>query len=232
MHSKKLRELVFDWLCYFGAFCYFKALACSGVAYVISGVFGLPGSGKSMLLAGCADSALKKKPFRIGRNILHTGKYNHVLTNFPMLGCAQLDFDTLGKYNITDSLILIDEIMMYADSRNFKTFSDDLKFFFSQHRKMNLDIIWTSQNYDDSDKKIRGLTDKYFYCRRMAIPEFSIVTPINSYLRVEQGKISSGYELDCLLMSKILYLPKYWNLIDSYQIIGKESLIEYQYKNW
>lgn len=199
---------------------------------MISGIFGLPASGKSMLLAGCADSALRGRPFRIGRNFLHTGKYEHVLTNFPMIGCSRLEFETLGKYNISNSLILIDEIMMYADSRNFKSFSDDLKFFFSQHRKLGLDIVWTSQNYDDSDKKIRGLTDKYYYCRRMAIPKFSIVSPINSYLRVDQGKISSGYELDSVIMSKILYLPKYWNLVDSYQIIGKESLIEYQYKSW
>lgn len=199
---------------------------------MMTGIFGLPGSGKSMLLAGCADSALHGKPFRVGRNILHNGKYKHVLTNFPMTGCEKLEFDCLGKYSITDSLILIDEIMMYADSRNFKTFSDDLKFFFSQHRKLGLDIVWTSQSYDDSDKKIRGLTDKYFYCRRMALPNFSLVTPINTYLRVEQGCIKSGYELDSPIMSKILYLPKYWDLVDSYQTIGKTDLKKYVYEKW
>lgn len=199
---------------------------------MISGVFGLPGSGKSMLLAGCADSALHGKPFRVGRNSLHKGKYEHILTNFPMAGCEQLDFEVLGKAGIFDSLILIDEIMMYADSRNFKTFSDELKFFFSQHRKMGLDIVWTSQSYDDSDKKIRGLTDKYFYCRRMALPSFSFVSPINSYLRVEQGVIKSGYELESPLMSRILYLPKYWDLVDSYQMIGRNTLESYTYKKW
>ena len=191
---------------------------------MISGVFGLPGSGKSMFLCHAAYNALKHKPFVVGGNVLHTGDYDMIQTNFPMSGCYQLDFETLGRIGYTRTLFLIDEMMMYCDSRNFRTFSDDLKFFFSQHRKAECDIVWTSQSYDDTDKKVRGLTDKYFYCRRSSLAWFSFVSPINTYLRVEEGQIKSGYELAPVLATKILYLPKWWKLVDSYQIIGHKEL--------
>lgn len=191
---------------------------------MISGVFGLPGSGKSMFLCHAAYNALKHKPFIVGGNILHNGDYDMIITNFPMDGCAQLNFDSLGLVGYERTLFLIDEMMMYCDSRNFRSFSDDLKFFFSQHRKFHNDIIWTSQNYDDTDKKIRGLTDKYFYCRRSVFAWLSLVSPINTYLRVEEGSIKSGYELAPVLVTKLLYLPKWWKLVDSYQVIGREDL--------
>lgn len=191
---------------------------------MISGIFGLPGSGKSMLLCNAVYNALKHRPFIIGGNVLHTGDYDTIITNFPMSGCYKLDFETLGKVGYKRTLFCIDEMMMYADSRNFKTFSDDLKFFFSQHRKFENEIIWTSQNYDDSDKKIRGLTDKYYYCRRSPLAWFSFVSPINTYLKIEDGNIKSGYELAPLIATKILYLPKWWKMVDSYQIIGRDEL--------
>lgn len=203
-----------------------------GCSSLISGVFGLPGSGKSMFLAAAADSAIHHKKFVVGGNILHYGDYDSILTNFPFDGCGQFNFDFLGKYAYERTLFLIDEMMMYADSRNFKSFSDDLKFFFSQHRKMHCEIIWSSQSYDDTDKKIRGLTDKYFYCRRSALASFSFVSPINSYLRVEDGAIKSGYELGHPIMTKILYLPKYWKMVDSYQIIGHKEMEKAKIEMW
>ncbi len=198
---------------------------------MISGVFGLPGSGKSMLLTNAAYNALNHRPFRIGSNLVHDGRYEHVVTNFPLDGCDRLDFDALGKYNFRKCLFCIDEIMMYCDSRNFKSFSDDLKFFFSQHRKFESTIIWTSQSYDDCDKKVRGLTDKYFYCRRV-FEKVSLVSPINSFLDVRDGAIKSGYELAPILQTKILWLPRWWGVVNSYQIIGKDNLPEPEYLKW
>lgn len=195
---------------------------------MISGIFGLPGSGKSMLLAKAAWLALHGRPLIIGNNVLHDGKYSHIVTNFPLDGCAKLEFNKLGLVGYYDTLFLIDEIMMYADSRNFKSFTDELKYFFSQHRKYKCTIIWASQNYDDCDKKIRGVTDKYFYVRRSGWfgGRVSVVSPIDSYLRVQDGKIQSGYELAPPLMRSLLWLPRWWNVIDSYQTIGRDNLPE------
>ena len=126
---------------------------------MVSGIFGLPGSGKSLLLGLIADRACKGKS--INYKSLHIGKcrtYETVYTNFPFKGACKLDFERLGHDNYRNCLILIDEIMMLADSRNFKNFGDNLKFFFSMHRHFDIDLVYASQCYDDVDKKIRGIT--------------------------------------------------------------------------
>lgn len=96
----------------------------------ISGIFGLPGSGKSVFLTKCVLDALNHKPTIVGGSVLQGGNYSQILTNFQIDGCKILEWDKLGKAEIRDTLIVCDEIMIYADSRKFKTFTDDLTFFF------------------------------------------------------------------------------------------------------
>ena len=83
-------------------------------------IFGLPRSGKTTTLCMIAQNALK------GKSVLGLGKYENVFTTFFCRGCKKLDFADLGKYDFSNSLILIDEISLYADNRNFKNFDSDL----------------------------------------------------------------------------------------------------------
>ena len=59
--------------------------------------------------------------------------------------------------------MLCDEIQLFADSRNFKNFGDNLKFWFSVHRKLGVDFIYATQSFDSVDKRIRSLTDRIYY---------------------------------------------------------------------
>lgn len=189
---------------------------------MISGVFGLPGAGKSVFLCKCAYYAQKHKPFFVAGNLLHYGDYDYILTNFPCRGCYKLDPETLGKVRYKKTLFLIDEISMIADSRAFKSFSDDYRLFFTQHRKDDCDIIWCSQSYDDTDKKIRNLTSAYYWLRRSPLlgDRLSLVSPITAYVRVAQGKIESGYDLAPPIFTRPVWLPRYWHMFDTHQIIG------------
>ena len=131
---------------------------------MIQGVFGLPGMGKSTFMTKCAVMSLKGKTF------MGVKPKKIVFTNFECQGCYKLDFDKLGLYNFCDCLILIDEIMLFADTRNFKTFPEHLKRgFFAKHRHSNIDIIWCSQYWDDCDKKIRVLTQKFYLMEKSKI---------------------------------------------------------------
>lgn len=94
---------------------------------MVQGVFGLPGSGKSTYLA-----KLAKKSFK---------KYDRVYSNFYIRGCYQLDFDTLGLVDYSDCLILIDEISLFCDCRNWKNFSSDMVYFWTNHRHYGVDIV-------------------------------------------------------------------------------------------
>lgn len=199
---------------------------------MISGVFGLPGAGKSVFLAKAVERALVGKPLMVGDHMLHDGKYDTILTNFPMRGCCRLDFESLGKVDYHNCLFLCDEISLLADARNFKTFSDDAKFFFSQHRKGGNTFIWCSQSWSDVDKRIRNITDAYYYIRPAGFfPNyFSMVIPIDPYFEVKN--MENGFEFAPPLKRSLLFLPKYWKLFDSYAYINAKELAEFKSEFW
>ena len=79
---------------------------------MIEAVFGLPRSGKSTYLAYLAKKAQRKGI--------------KVYSNYYIDGCYTLDFENLGKYDYSDCLMLIDEISLLADSRDWKQFNSDI----------------------------------------------------------------------------------------------------------
>lgn len=160
---------------------------------MISAFIGAPGCGKSTALAWVAQRATRRpdRPIFIS-NFKVSDPHEYLYTNFPFRGAYQLDYDKLGSYNFHDALILIDEISMYSDSRDYKNFTDALKFFFSQHRKGHVDVIWVSQAYDDSDKKIRNLTTAYFMIEPcyFGLSRFVSILPFTDIINY---KLVSGY---------------------------------------
>lgn len=128
---------------------------------MIKGYFGMPGCGKSTLLAKYAEKELKK--LRRGKS-----KYKHVLTNFYVKGAEKLRLEDCGKKSIEDSLILIDEITLFFDSRDFKKFDQEKKYFFLWHRHCGNDIIYFTQQWDGVDKKIRDITPELYHVKKIA----------------------------------------------------------------
>lgn len=126
----------------------------------VSLFFGLPGAGKTTIMASIAYKTLKaKRP-----------KYRHVLSNVdfgkipPFDKVTVIDADDLGKYEgFEDSLILIDEASLEWDSRNFKNFKREKLVFFLLHRHWNCDICLFTQQWDAIDRKIRVITDRVYY---------------------------------------------------------------------
>lgn len=138
---------------------------------MISGVFGLPRAGKSTFLAWCVDRVERGKPLEVGHLLWKTPlgeckHYDRIYCNFPMVGTYKINFDELGKYNFENCLIIIDEIMHYADSRDWKNFDSDLKYFFSMHGHYHIDFIYCSQSFRDCDLKIRQNTHAFFYMEK------------------------------------------------------------------
>lgn len=129
---------------------------------MITCYFGLPGVGKSTVLAMLAQRELK----RIKRG---KSKYKRVFTNFPVKGCFEFHFKMLGLVDMSDSLILIDEITMDADNREFKSFPVHVRNAFILHRKYGQDIIYFTQNWNAVDKKIRDLTAELYYLKRLPL---------------------------------------------------------------
>lgn len=158
---------------------------------MITMIFGLPGSGKSTALAWMCKQALDGKELYIcGRKIASAHK--HVITNFPFYGANEFDPDSLGKMDYKDTLFVIDESSMYFDSRNFKSFSEYVKNWATQHRKDDLDIILASQGYSDNDLRIRNSTGNMFYCESFFF-DFFRISHIEPFFEIINFQLVSGY---------------------------------------
>ena len=154
---------------------------------MISCLIGLPGSGKSTLLSFLAYRAIMHKSINFHGFHVQTTHYDHVFTNFPANGAYKFDFDKLGYVDYRDCCLLCDEIQLFADSRNFKEFGDNLKFWFSNHRKFRTDfktprinVIYTisKRTYSFVDG-IEALSGVNKICPEFAVvrePEFQIIT--------------------------------------------------------
>lgn len=196
---------------------------------MITGVFGLTGSGKSTFLAYCAQRALHGKKISIrGVSVQDHVKYDRVYSNYYINGCYQLDYNCLGKFNFENCLILIDEIMMYSDSRNYKNFSEELKYFYSHHRKYNIDVIYCSQSFSDCDIKIRNLTKHLLYCRRFG--SFTLISPIRKQFGISNSQISETFELAPLISTKVLWGRRYFKYFDTMD--GRRKFPEPQLELW
>lgn len=189
---------------------------------MITGYFGLPGSGKTTFLTKIAQTELRR--IAAGKS-----KYSAVLTNFYCAGCGKVDYEQLGKYDIENCLILLDEITLDADSRNFKQFSQEKKEFFILHRHMNNDIQYFSQQWDGIDKKIRDLTQELYYVKKPMLWPFSNLTTAKRIFRTLEindmtKEIVNGYRfpnwLEAILFrTKIFCLrPKWYKFFDSYEL--------------
>lgn len=184
----------------------------------IMSIIGLPGAGKTITLSAIADHALKNKRFKVGGHIVSDINYDHVLTNFYCQGCGKLDFEDLGRHEYNNCLFLCDEIQLLCDSRSWKDFSKEAETFFSTHRHGHNDFVYCTQNYSNVDKRIRDLTQQYFYVRpsRFLPSKFSTIIPIDCFFDVVNFQPITGYEMAPFTHHGHIFLPKYWHKVDSY----------------
>lgn len=113
----------------------------------ISYYFGVPGCGKTSLLAKHALEGSKKY-----KNVY----VNVHLSNMPD-NVRYIENDWIGKYDISDGLLLTDESTLFVDNRDYKSFGKDLKQFAMLHRHYGITWYLYGQSYSGLDKKLRSL---------------------------------------------------------------------------
>lgn len=131
----------------------------------LSVFYGAPGSGKSTIACYFAQKALK-------------AGYN-VYSNVPILGCKILTREDIGKNKVTDGLLILDEVGIEYNNRDFKSnFSKSVKGgssaleWFKKHRHEGVEVMIFSQGFDDMDSKLRTLGTDYYIVRHSLFPRF------------------------------------------------------------
>lgn len=180
---------------------------------MICGFFGLPGCGKSTFLAKFARKYLKR------------GYPVYVHEDSPVDGCFLFKWSDLGAFDMSGSIILIDEISLHADNRDYAKLSQQVKQFMILHRHYHCDIFWFTQQYDGVDRKIRELTTCLYYVRAAGLLSYAVRIDRFIHVEKEQKQIKVGYKISGLLRIlfawlngslKLCYRPLYYKYFDSF----------------
>lgn len=184
--------------------------------------FGLPGSGKSTTAAALA--------YKFSPVINKKSRYTNVYTNFEIKcpGVTIIDNDCIGQYLLTKCALIVDEALIFANSRDYKNFSKSLLKFMTQHRHFRCDLYFFSQRYNGLDLNIRALTEEVNYIKKpfligkwfsyiYRIP-YKIVFPDGKSARF--GDIVEGYAKPSFfenLFCRKLFRPLYYNCFESFE---------------
>lgn len=182
---------------------------------MLVGNFGLPGCGKSTCLAQKAKY-FQKLGYRV-----------FCLEDYPVDGCYLFKWSDLGVYDMSNSVILIDEITLYADSRNYKLFGEIVKRFFILHRHYHIDIYYWTQFVERIDKTIRDITTCLYYLRPAGMFTYSVRVDRFINIDKENCDIKVGYKLPNVISLilfgwfsgsfQLCYRPKYYQYFDSFE---------------
>lgn len=207
-------------------------------------VFGLPGCGKTTYLTSLVYKALRSK------------RYKNVYCNVPLAGSPVFDDmilispSDIGKYNLSDGVLFLDESMIAFNTRNYAKFNDALVQYFCMHRHYNIDLWLFSQRADGLDKNIRSITDRVLFCRKtfpwgfwwsniVRVP-YKILFPDSRSNKA--GEIVQGYVQPPFinrLFATHLFRPKYYKFFNSWdrpklpelpQVQKKKLLERYKYE--
>lgn len=191
--------------------------------YKLYFVFGKKGAGKTTMLTQLAYQ-YNKKGIKVYCN-----------TEIP--GTWLIDAKDVGFYKFDPgSVIMIDEVSLIWDNRNFKNFRPEVAKFFRLQRHHQLTVWLFSQTFD-VDKKIRDLTDQMFmlrnfmgwlsYCKEIR-RQLVVVEPTeNSEARIADTLKIPPWYTAIFGTRRFIFVPRWSRYFDSHLI--EEPLPEKEY---
>lgn len=168
--------LIFIFVCIFLMFLFLKLTKKYANPYTLTMVFGKKGCGKTTYLTKLAYKHTKN-----GWLVFST-------ENIPY--SYRIQYSDIGKYWFPEnSCILIDEVGMIWDNRDFKNFNHAVRDWFKFQRHNKCKVYLFSQTFD-IDKKLRDLTDSmYLLVKRFRI--FSYGKKISKYIVLNKSSAES-----------------------------------------
>lgn len=178
--------------------------------YKLIMVFGKKGSGKTTYLTKVAINNIKK-----GRKV-----YSTVFIPGTQLFCV----DDIGTYTFPKgAVILIDEVGMVWDNRDYKNFKPNVRDYFKYQRQYKNTVYLFSQTFD-VDLKLRNLTDEMYLLKNVG-RIFSVARKINKNITIQKGTegkastLADDYVFAPILQHnslQITFIPRYIDFFKSY----------------
>ncbi len=183
--------------------------------YKLVMIYGKKGSGKTTFLTK--------------QSIFFNKKGWHVFSNVEIFGAYKLDTDWIGRFDFPEkSLLLIDEVGLVWDNRNFKSFPNHVRDFFKLQRHKKVYVIMASQAFD-IDKKLRDLTDE-MYLLQNVLNIFTIAKKINKFQTISNTDNNNDTDksdsVSCLVESYkfapffdwiYTFNPRYFKFFNSFE---------------
>lgn len=166
-------------------------------------IFAPPGTGKTTLAAKIVKDA--------------NANNKKVFSNVPIITAYKFDLKDLGKYDFSNSILIIDEAGSEMSNRNWhNNLSLEQIQALKLHRHDNIDIYLFSQAYDDVDKKFRELTTQLLMLNKSKLPFFVYATAIRKTMQLINGQILQFFEIDKANCFRFFVVDK-WAYFNSYQ---------------
>ena len=179
--------------------------------YKLIMIFGKKGSGKTTTLTKIAITDIRK-----GKKVYSTVK----IPGTYYFNVSQIGIMTFEP----NSTVLIDEVGMIWDNRDYANFKPCVRDFFKLQRQYKLKVYLFSQTFD-IDKKLRDLTDE-MYLLENRFRVFSVQRRIIKYITINNASSNSNgtsslvdeYKFDFILGGglKIVYIPRWVSFFESY----------------
>lgn len=189
--------------------------------YRLTMIFGKKGAGKTTLL-----TKLSIKYNKLGYK---------VFSNVEIFGCYHLDIADIGFRDFpVNSVLLIDEVSLIWDNRNFKSFKPEVGKYFRLQRHYKNIVYLFSQNFD-IDKKIRDLCDDMYLLTNL-FGFLSIARKIRKTPTLHQpqtdesgksnneGFITENFTFDFPSTWIFTYIPRYIKFFNSFEIEPKKPV--------
>lgn len=175
-----------------------------------------PGTGKTTLAAKIVrESLLEDKK---------------VYSNVPIRGAIKIDIKELGKIDLHDCKLIIDEAGSELNNRNWAhNLTDKAIEFIKKHRHYNVDIYLFSQSPGDVDNKFRDLVTMKYLLNKSKLPFLIYAQALYKVMKLEGGQIVEYLEED-RHSSFRFFMPPTWAYFNSYDRKMKlEEMEEYTY---
>lgn len=180
--------------------------------YKLIFIFGKKGSGKTTFLTAIAQKHIKQ-----GRPVFST-------VDIP--GTYKIYPEDIGFVQMPEgSVVLMDEVGMIYDNRNYKQFKPEVRDYFKLQRHYKHTVYMFSQTWD-IDIKLRTLTDKMYilvnlfgwisYAKEIRRKLVVVKPSENAESRIADELVIPPFFLAPFGARKVVFIPKYVKYFNSY----------------